>query len=492
MTLAQNKWQSLRWIIFAALLVRLVAAIFAQGYGMHDDHFLIIEASGSWVDRYDYNHWLPWSEGNTGKPEGHSFTYVGLNFLLFKFLKLIGIADPKLLMLFNRLVHALFSLLTVYLSYKITEKLSNKENAAKIGWLMALLWALPFLSVRNLVEVTAIPWVLLSVWLQIRKAPSTQIIWAGMAMGMAISFRYQIGVYALTVAAIFFFRKEWKAWFYYCLGVVFVFCLTQGLVDYMIWGYPFAEFWGYVTYNMNEGTAYLPNKNYFMYFLVLMGTMLLPLGVLLMIGFFKSAKKYFVVFLPVLVFILFHTLYPNRQERFIFSILPLFVILGFLGYQLFVKPAFQKWWKVSWVIFWSINIPVMIILCFVYTKKSRVEAMYALYNDGISKEHVLLEGSASQNVSMMPVFYSQDWHYNFSERTDAAAPLQANPEERLDYIFFFDDKDLAKRIQQYKTLYPKMTLFKKCEPSFMDKLVRAINPRNKNEYIEIWKTNAAH
>ena len=63
-------------ILFAALIMRLIAAIFSQGYGMHDDHFLIIEASSSWVDGYDYNGWLPWSEGNRGRPEGHSFSYV--------------------------------------------------------------------------------------------------------------------------------------------------------------------------------------------------------------------------------------------------------------------------------------------------------------------------------------------------------------------------------------------------------------------------------
>ena len=55
-----------KWIIFSAIAIRLIAVIFSQGYGMHDDHFLIIEASSSWVAGYDYNNWLPWTEGNTG------------------------------------------------------------------------------------------------------------------------------------------------------------------------------------------------------------------------------------------------------------------------------------------------------------------------------------------------------------------------------------------------------------------------------------------
>ena len=104
----------LKTILWCAFLIRLIAAIFSQGYGMHDDHFLVVEASSSWVDGYDYNGWLPWSEGNRGGPEGHSFTYVGLNFIFFYIAKLVGIVDPMLLMFFNRLLHGIFSLLTIY------------------------------------------------------------------------------------------------------------------------------------------------------------------------------------------------------------------------------------------------------------------------------------------------------------------------------------------------------------------------------------------
>ena len=101
-------FSSYKNILIVAFIIRLITAIFSQGYGMHDDHFLIVEASASWVDGFDYNHWLPWSPGSTGSPEGHSFTYVGLNFFIFSALKGIGIADPKVLMLFNRLIHARF------------------------------------------------------------------------------------------------------------------------------------------------------------------------------------------------------------------------------------------------------------------------------------------------------------------------------------------------------------------------------------------------
>jgi hypothetical protein len=100
---------SFKTIILVGLFFRLISAIFSEGYGMHDDHFLTIEASASWVNNYDYNGWLPWSETSRGIPEGHSFTYVGLNYCFFAICKLIGFTDPKALMVINRVFHALLS-----------------------------------------------------------------------------------------------------------------------------------------------------------------------------------------------------------------------------------------------------------------------------------------------------------------------------------------------------------------------------------------------
>lgn len=476
-------------ILLAAFLVRLIAVIFSPGYGMHDDHFLIIESSSSWVDGYDYNNWLPWSPNNPGHPHGHSFTYVGFNFLYFGLMKMIGVTDPKTLMLINRLLHALASMIVVLYSIKITEKLSNVQNAKIVGWLLALLWILPFVSVRNLVEIAAVPWLVYGIWLLLKNDHKSNFILAGLMVGMAVSFRYQIGVFAIGVAGYYFLKMEWQKFLLFCTGVLVMFSLTQGLVDYFIWGYPFAEFLGYVFYNMTEGTTYLPNNNYLMYFLVLIGSFFIPMGILMMWGFIKSYKRYWMLFLPTLLFILFHTLYPNRQERFILSILPFFIILGVLGYQELMLKKKEKIWKVSMLVFWVFNTIFLVFSVTMYSKKSRVEAMYSLYNNEIGNELILLEGSADQRISMMPKFYSKSWHCEFVERTNPNLSLKVNDELNYDYIFFFDDKDLDKRIDEYKKLYPKMRLHKKSDPSLIDKMLRWLNPRNANEYIEVWETN---
>jgi hypothetical protein len=479
-----------RGILFVAFLARIVAVIFSPGYGMHDDHFLIIESSASWVDGYDYNNWLPWSPNNAGHPEGHSFTYVGLNFFYFYTMKMLGIADPKVLMFINRLLHAFASMAVVHFGMRITEKLSDRVTALRVGWFLALLWILPFVSVRNLVEMVAAPLLVYGTWLILKSERRRNFLFSGMVIGLSVSFRYQVGVFAIGMGLYFLFTRRWIPLLLFSLGNALVFGLTQGLVDYLIWGYPFAELMGYVTYNLKEGTQYLPNQNYLMYFLVLTGCFFVPLGLILGFGFFRSARKYAVLFVPTFAFLLFHTIYPNRQERFILSILPFFLILGVLGYQLLKETPFkQKIWRISLISFWVLNIPFLLFASTMYSKRSRVEAMYSLYGKKEKIDLILLEGSASGRVSMLPKFYNKCWSAAQVERTDSVADLRVNPALDYPYIFFFDEKDLDKRVLSYKKLYPKMQLEFKSYPSLVDQLLRWLNPRNANEYIEVWKTN---
>ncbi len=530
-------FSSYRTIIFVALIFRLLSAIFSQGYGMHDDHFLIVEAASSWSDGFDYNNWLPWSAGNKGYPDGHSFTYVGLNYIFFVVFKFFGIADPKTLMIFNRIFHALFSLLIVHFGIKITEKICNRKTAVTVGWILAILWIFPFLSVRNLVEMASIPFLMWGVWLALREKNRIDFLFAGLLLGMAVSFRYQVGVFALGMAAYFFFKWKWKQFILFSLGVLITFGITQGVVDFFIWGYPFAELSGYVIYNMHEGTEYMANHNYFMYFYVLFGVLLIPMGILVAIGFFRSPKKQWIVFipaaimlvlhifhpqwqvwllltvlmillvfavagkfrsistewllyLPAIFFILFHTFYPNRQERFVLTVLPVVIILGVVGFQsLRDREFWNKTWNISLKIFWIINIPLLLFFSFTSSKISRVNAMYALRNEKIDHKTVLLEASGKSSTSLMPKFYASQWYVGFSQREEPTQDLEVTPGTKFDYIFFFGEDDLNKRISEYKTLYPHMQLLQKCEPSAIDKLLFKLNPKNTNQYIEVWKTN---
>ena len=68
----RQTFSPLQQLMIIGLLVRLVAVVFSKGFGWHDDHFLIIESSQSWVDGFDYNYWLPDENDPNRVPQGHS------------------------------------------------------------------------------------------------------------------------------------------------------------------------------------------------------------------------------------------------------------------------------------------------------------------------------------------------------------------------------------------------------------------------------------
>ena len=97
-------------------------------------------------------------------PQGHSFFYPGLHYVFFEVVNWMGIDNPKTQMVLVRLIHALLSLWTILISFKITEKLSSSKVAKTVGLAIALGWAMPFYSVRNLVEIVCIPFYLYGIW----------------------------------------------------------------------------------------------------------------------------------------------------------------------------------------------------------------------------------------------------------------------------------------------------------------------------------------
>jgi hypothetical protein len=126
-------------ILFLAFIVRLFAVFFSQGYLMHDDHFLVIEAAQSFVDcdGWYYKDWLPGNSASKN-PSGHSMFYVGLHYIFFYVLNILNVSDPTVKMFLIRLLHAIYSLLVVLMGYKITEKLDCKKSAIGVGLLLSI------------------------------------------------------------------------------------------------------------------------------------------------------------------------------------------------------------------------------------------------------------------------------------------------------------------------------------------------------------------
>ena len=499
-TLLQKRIENLTlWhIMLLALAVRLIAAFFSVGYAMHDDHFNVIEIAQSWADGGNIGAWLP-----TGTPAvmpdiSHSLFYTGIHYLLFTICKVIGLQDPQLKMLLVRVLHAFYSLLTVYYGYKITEKIADKEAAKWAALLLALLWFMPNLAVRNLVEIVCIPPLLAGTY-YVLKNPNynwKNYFLSGFIIAFAFSFRYQTALIIAAVGLVFLIQKEWRGFVIYSLGVLLNIFIFQCIADILLWGYPLAEFLGYIQYNILHKADFITGY-WFNYSLLISGLVLPPFSVLLWFGYFKNMRAHLLLFLPSFIFLVFHSSFENKQERFILPFIPYLIILGFAGWQnAATQIAFSTKWiritKYTILIILALNMLLLIPVSVASTKTSKVNAMYYLYTQKDVQAY-LVEMSHKDGWEFFPQFYLGKWcpeyfvikGWSAENVKTSLTPQNTQP----NYVVFLSDENINQRVEIFKKSFPHIQLLTTIHPSMVDVIFHKLNPINKSEPCFVYRIN---
>ncbi len=381
--------------------------------------------------------------------------------------------------------------------YKITLKLADKKAAIQVALLLSLLWLFPWLCVRNLVEVVSIPFLMWAVWLLIKNEniKTSTLIWVGFLFGLAFSARFQTLMFISGIGLVFLIRWQWR----HIISVIFGFCLSvfifEGIVDLVLWGKPFAEIIEYLKYNMAHSRDYIISA-WYTYLLFLLGVLIPPISIAIFYGFFKNWKKHLIIFLPTLMFLVFHSSFPNKQERFIITIVPFFIILGVVGWNIFTEQK-QEWYnkrknliRYCIIFFWVINFILMSGISFHYSKRARVESMTYLSKYKNIK-YILVENTNETETKMPPLFYLGQWVgvYELDKRCPADT-FKLNLQRYKcppGFVLFEGDKNLNARIDSLKKLLPNIEAEAIIKPGFIDALVYKLNPINVNQTIYIYR-----
>ena len=479
----------------------MLSAIFSLGYGWHDDQFLIIEIAQSWVDGIDYYSWLPSADG-TNQPEGFSFFYVGLHYILFSILEFIGIFNPQTKMLIVRLLHAAWSMLIIYYGYKITLYLSNIDNAKLVGWILALFWFFPMISVRNLVEFVSVPLILYGIWIVLKSSSNSKFsIWlyAGILFGLAFNIRFQSMLITGAIGLVLLIQNRWKGALTLALGVLITIVVFQGGIDYLVWKKPFVQLIEYVNYNMHNAALYIVSP-WYTYVLFILGILIPPVSLFIVAGFFQQWRKNLILFLPVLIFIVFHSYYPNKQERFVITIIPMLIIIGIMGWQ-YIQNKYltgripRTFVTASWVFFWIINFILLMPVTVMYSKQARVESMSYMAKYG-EINNFLIEDVNQTVLRFPPQFYLQRWYNyqtimkedNFRKFAKENSSLPAS--DQPGFVLFYQPDNIDQRVSQMKTIYPELEFETVIKPGFMDRLLYWLNPINDNQNIYLYRNKS--
>lgn len=494
-------------MLLTAALLRVVSAFCSTGYLMHDDHFLVLEAAESWLDGEDYNLWFPWNQEAAGVPVGPhpaNFAYVGTQFVFLGLLEMLGVESPLMLALVIRLFHGFYSLLIPVLGWKMAERMAGIEAAKWVGWSLALLAWMPLLSVHQLVEMVCIPPLMLSFWWLVR-IPRTNwnfksLFIAGAWLGLAMGLRYQLGLFALGLGVALVWTDEGKRnakW----IGEVLPLALSSGIVfsltqaaDWWVWGEPFVQLRAYFGYNTTHATAY-PQGPWYQYFLTLGGLLIPPVSIAWMFGFGRMVRKWLWMSLPVILFFAFHSIYSNKQERFILPMVPWLVLLGTIGWRDFlahvpVESSWIRWNQWGWRFALLVNMIGLAFLTPAAFKTARVMAMDTLYRQGDLMNFVAVE---VDSASMPPRFYSGQWSPYY------AHSMEANPanEKRVmcrnsarpfpNYLLFYGNEHIAERVEEYKLVFPSMSYIGQAPPGRWDRVLAFLNPINRAERVMIYR-----
>jgi hypothetical protein len=496
------------FIMAIGIMLRMIATLFSKGFGMHDDHFLVIEQAQSWADGIDYDKWLPWTAGNTG-PQGHSFFYVGFNYLVLKTLTVFGLHDPQWKMYIVRFLHAMLSLLVISFGYRIASLIAERKTAYRVALLLAVFWFMPFLSVRNLVEMVCIPFLMYGTLIVLRQElirkqndpgyHQTSFLVAGFFLGLAFSVRYQTIFYTGGLGLAILIAGNWRGMVSTALGFLASITIFQGVIDLLVWRMPFAELIQYVNYNYNHAYEYIINP-WYNYLLVIVGVLIPPVSLMIFWGYLKEWKKNFLLFLPITVFLIFHSFFPNKQERFILPVIPMLIVLGYVGWDKF-RLASVFWQKHPrfhtglWAFFWLINIGLLLAVTPMYSKKSRVESMSYLgkYPD---INYFVVEDIGNEVLRYPPVYYTGQWpRFDAITKNVSYAKLAKEKnweilENQPKFVLFYQENQLQTRVDSMMKYLPQLEYETKTVPSIMDRIIHRINPINANEKITIYRNKA--
>jgi hypothetical protein len=491
---------NLRKIILIGLFFRLLAAVFSKGYAFTDDHFEIVELAQNLLDKVPN----PFSPDFLveGKAYLFSLVYPYIHTIIFGICESFGVFNPDTKMLFIRLFHAVFSILTVYYGYKLTERLSNRMDDAKIvGLLLATFWVIPFLSVRNLREFACIPPLLMGCYFMADSRLSTKsILLSAFWFTIAFVFRYQIIFIPFVVGLMWLIQKNtFQKALIFGIGFGIFYLFTQGLFDYLYWGNPIASIQAYLTFNSNSANIDIyPNGPWHRY----IGTMAgLTLGfpfLLFLSGYFKTATQKGnrqILFFASLLFFVFHSYYPNKQERFITPFLPFLLILGTIGFRdLYEQYQDKKWLRgfTKFAVIWFLilNTGLVFLLSVTYTKRSRVESMNYLREKGDMTNLVIQNYEASQPEAPFYLgkkydFYTIDTREKMAELLNQ---LQLGTKAKPNYVILVGNSEIEIRKEEMKKVFPTMEYEVDIEPSFVDNLAYLMNPsHNHNETFYIFR-----
>ena len=336
------------WLWFglcaAIVLPRVYLAIHDQGMIWADEIFQTLEQGHRLSFGYGF---VPW-EFRAG---ARSWLLPGAIGGVMKLLALSGVTSGAGLATGLKLLFAALAAATFYPMLRMAQAWVGIFALALLGVTASVFPAGLIYGSRAMAEVASAPFLAWGLWLlwpwgmgRAGKAAAysaepamggrwngmRRLILAGVLFGLATLLRYQSGILLAPVLVIVAARRSLRTAAVVAAGMAAV-LLPGGLLDWVTWGRPFQSLIVYLRFNLVDGGANqwgVAKRGFYLRFMLAANG---PVVLILVLGFLAGLRRTWPVALPVLLFFGVHSAIPHKELRFLYPVLPLFLLCAAVG-----------------------------------------------------------------------------------------------------------------------------------------------------------------
>jgi len=352
------------WIaLICGLALRVLCAIFVYGPQALDDY-----KHGVWP-AYQFFAGQPMD-----LPDYRSHLLIWILAAFIRVGSWIGLTSALAQVRMMYLGLGLVSTLGLWGTFLFVKSFRSKVFGATALYLVALFPLMPFISTRAFGEAVAMSFVMLGFGiLESARRTGNRKLWvwiAGFAsLGVAVLFRFHVGLLFLSYGLILIYLRCWPG----VMGGVIAGFLTLGaewLVDFLSGKVAFGTLIAYLAANEGGAAQYGVSPWYNTWLFVIALT-LAPFSFI----FWKKLKplwrQHWPWLVPLLVYVLAHSLVPHKEERFLYPIvgIELWALAWVWAASAYMKPARVMYSRVMI----GLSIPLLLIVCFVNTQEGEIE-----------------------------------------------------------------------------------------------------------------------
>jgi len=484
--------------MMAALILRLCSVGYSRGFMSNDDHFETVRVAYSGVQSgllNDDGHlrWVAMKSIDVGR----SPLYTLFNYSIMEVLKWAGIYDLDPMMYFIRLVHALLSLLLVWYGYKYVFSITESRNYAMLaGMILAGHYLMPYLSVRNLVEMVSAELLVPSVYLAyrgVRSKNSRFLLLAGIAGALSWMIRFNTGLAVLPIPfAIWYMSRDIRPALYFCAGccVIIIFGASLDLI--------YLGRFGQSTYNIYKSFIFVTNNPplphpFWTFAVLILGIFVPPFSFYFIFSIFrkKLILNNLIPFSSAGVFFIIHSLIAHKEERFMIPIFPLLVILGVIGLHSWLSgrepgSLSMKFFKYSAAFALVVNIIILPLFTFNYAHKGMVEPFVFLSKQDDIKTVLIDRVERKRYLAISYAGYIKPEYVKINRWDDFDRLVgQSQMFDSANYFVIFSDENLQEHLDSLSNYYGGLEKVFHSPPSLMDRTLHFLNPKY-NHTNEAW------